>query len=50
MSTPFSRYKFLSEGWENGGHPHHRDENGFCGSCGASANEYHYRCVKKEES
>jgi len=33
---------FVSDGWQRDGHPHERDENGFCGNCGARKGEYHY--------
>lgn len=33
---------FLSDGWQRDGHPHERDENGFCGNCGARKGERHY--------
>ena len=34
---------FLSSGWRQDGYPHERDENGFCGNCGARDGESHYR-------
>lgn len=35
--------------WRSDGWPHKRDENGTCENCGASANEYHYRLLPREE-
>lgn len=35
--------------WRTDGHPHKRDEDGTCGTCGASWAEYHYRCIPREE-
>lgn len=32
-------------GWQDDGHPHKRDESGFCTTCGAVKGEAHYRCV-----
>lgn len=31
------------------GHPHRRDEKGFCTTCGAMRNEYHFRCIPRDE-
>ena len=42
------RYRYLSEGWTKDGHDHIRDLDGFCGSCGATILESHYRLVKAE--
>jgi hypothetical protein len=47
MSSAWERYKLLSLGWTKDGHPHERDDNGFCGTCGATRYEPHYRCVPK---
>ncbi len=44
-----NRWELTSKGWQNDGHPHLRDENGFCTTCGAVKGEYHYRCVPKTE-
>ena len=38
---------WLNRNWHLDGHPHERDEHGFCGTCGAQRGEGHYACVKK---
>jgi hypothetical protein len=43
----WERYKLLSLGWTEDGHPHIRDANGFCGTCGATRQEPHYRCIPR---
>ena len=35
----------LNKGWREDGHPHERDENGFCTTCGAVKGEGHYKCL-----
>ena len=38
----------LNKDWHKDGHPHERDENGFCTTCGARKGEGHYKCGPKE--
>jgi len=35
--------------WSEDGYPHEREDNGFCGNCGASKNEYHYKLKPRED-
>jgi hypothetical protein len=35
--------RIASDGWQQDGWPHERDEHGTCRNCGASKREYHYK-------
>ena len=48
MSQSLAQWIAAEVAWRNDGHPHDRDADGFCTTCGATANEYHYSCSPRK--